>query len=253
MKGLVLAAGEGKRLTELKLRHKSFAKINGKCVIDYSLDMLADQKGAITEIVIVVGHNADSIVDYLGNSYKGINLKYVVQKERLGIAHAIMTAKDSLEDDFVLCLADEILINNKLDKMIESFQAEKTILCMCGVINNKDDFSMKPIAYDMDEFGNVICVREKPDHYKNELRGVGECVFSYRALDYLQYLKPNPKRGEYEMGDFIQLLIDRADRTSRCGELDVVRTFEIADDYVNVNRPTDIDAADFLVSKVIKD
>lgn len=43
MKGLILAAGEGTRLAELNLKHKSFAVVNKKHIIDYSLDLLRNE------------------------------------------------------------------------------------------------------------------------------------------------------------------------------------------------------------------
>lgn len=48
MKGVILAAGEGSRLAELHLQHKSFAVVNKKHIIDYSLDLLTNEGGQIT-------------------------------------------------------------------------------------------------------------------------------------------------------------------------------------------------------------
>ena len=45
MKGLILAAGQGSRLAELNLKHKSFAVVNKKHIIDYSLDLLRNEGG----------------------------------------------------------------------------------------------------------------------------------------------------------------------------------------------------------------
>ncbi len=233
MKGLILAAGEGKRMAEMKLKHKSFAEIRKKHVIDYSLDLLAEQKDRINEIVIVVGYHADDIIDYVGDDYRCIPVKYAFQNERLGIAHAVKVASELLSDDFILCLADEILFNPHLGQMISFFYQNK-VECLCGIIKSDSDMSFKPIAYDFGEGKTIKCVREKPKYYENDVRGVGECIFSFRCLKLLEKLEPNGIRGEYEMGDWIQMVIDTG------GE---VNTFEIADTYVNINRAKDIDLA----------
>ncbi len=237
MKGLILAAGQGSRMAELRLKHKSLAVVNKKHVIDFSLDLLTETyKGHqfVDSIIVVVGHNAEAVMEYIGSNYNGVPIEYVFQNERKGIGHAILTAKDVINDDFILCLADEILFNSRLPQMIEQFKDGNSSV-LCGVVIDEEDFSMKPIAYDMDDTGKIIqIVREKPDNYGNAYRGIGECIFKKDTLIFLDELQPNPKRGEYEMGDFIQLVINKGY---------VAEVFDIADGYMNVNYAKDLDAA----------
>jgi len=241
MKGLILAAGKGSRLAELNLAHKSLGIINKKHIIDYSLDLLSNEGGAqlVSEIIVVVGHNAQSVMDYIGNSYKGIPVRFAYQAERKGIAHAVMTAKDLLNDDFIMCLADELLFNPRLEKMVEAFSKEK-VGCMCSVVVDGDDFSMKPIAYDVDEQGNVKKITEKPTAYVNDYRGIGECIFSHETLDYLADLQPNPLRNEYEMGDWMTLILNKGDG---------IKAFDLADAYCNVNYAADFQKAEALITQ----
>lgn len=244
MKGCVLAAGKGSRLAELNLRHKSFALVQKKHVIDYSMDLLVGEDAAhplVKEIVVVVGYHADAVMEYLGNSYRGVPVTYVYQHELKGIAHAVLTAKKALDDDFIMCLADEIMVGSRLPQMIETFR--RGCVCTCGVVIDGQDFSMKPIAYDVDEVNRVLRVREKPKEYRNDIRGIGECIFAKEALDYLEYLQPDPVRGELEMGHWIQMLVDD-------GKL--VKIFDLADGYVNVNYAKDIDIANQLLNERTK-
>lgn len=242
MKGLVLAAGEGTRLSELNLEHKSFATVNKKHIIDYSLDLLSQKNNGgeriCSEIIIVVGYHADSIKRYVGSSYKGVPVKYVIQSERKGIAHAVAMAKQAIDDDFIMCLADEILFEPKLAEMVKSFY-DNNVECMCGVIYDGTDFSMKPIAYEVDN-NRVVAVTEKPTEYHNDIRGVGECIFSKSSLNYLDELKPNSLRGEYEMGDWIRLILEATHNVS---------VFEIAKGYKNINYAKDIKSAEDAISK----
>lgn len=239
MKGIILAAGKGQRLSELNLKHKGLAVIQKKHVIDYSLDLLTRGDNALVdEVVVVVGYHASDIINYIGDAYNGVPVKYVYQHELKGIAHAVLVAKDALNDDFVMCLADEILVNSKLEQMIQYFNSSNADV-VCGVVIDGADFSMKPIAYDSDASGRIIEVREKPEVYHNDIRGIGECVFRKSTLDKLESLKPNARRGELEMGDWIQSVIDGGG---------TARIFELADAYVNVNYPKDIDAANKLLT-----
>lgn len=245
MKGLILAAGEGTRLAELNLKHKSFAVVKKQHIINFSLDLLADigknsDVEPIKEIVIVVGHNADAVMECIGNEYRGIPVKYVYQAERKGIAHAMRMAKEALNDDFILCLADEILLNSRMDEMIK-FYNEKKAACVCGCILDATDHSGKPIGYLVNADKEITRVEEKPSAYHNEYRGVGECIFSKDYLPLLDTLQPNAKRGEFEMGDYIANIV--------CAAGGGVFVFDLADAYVNVNYARDIEAANKLLGE----
>ena len=242
MKGIILAAGKGSRLSELNLTHKSFAVVHKKHVIDYSLDLLSDGgiHPLVNEIIVVVGYHADSVMNYIGDNYNGVPVKYVLQKELKGVAHAVLTAREQINDDFIMCLADEILLNPRLKEMIRYFYSSNSA-AVCGGVIDENDFSMKPIAYEVADGNTITTVREKPQEYNNAFRGIGECVFKRECLELLDILKPNPRRGELEMGDWIQLVVDSGNRA---------RVFDLADAYINVNYAKDIIEADDLLSKI---
>ena len=60
-------------------------------------------------------------------------------------------------------------------------------------------------------------------------------MFRKNTLELLKTLEPNPIRGELEMGNWIQSVIDAGG---------TAKAFDLADGYVNVNYPKDIEAAD---------
>lgn len=182
------------------------------------------------------------IIEALGESYCGVPIRYVWQKELKGIAHAVLTAKDAINDDFIMCLADEILINPNMAGMVDAFYKSHAS-CVCGVIVDGSDQSGKPIAYTVNG-DSIIEVEEKPANgYPNDLRGIGEVIFSKESLEFLSILKPNAKRGELEMGDWIQLI---ARSTSKA------KVFPLADAYVNINYAKDIDVAHELLAVASK-
>ena len=125
MKALVLAGGRGNRLNELsKDQNKCMIKIRGKHLIEHNMDNALDVD--VDEIVIVVGYKAETIINLLGNSYKGKPIKYVIQSEQNGLVHAIECAQKSINrDDFLLMLGDEMLFNPKHQNMIEEFKKNK--------------------------------------------------------------------------------------------------------------------------------
>ena len=80
MKGVILAAGHGRRLLPLtSFRPKHMLPVAGKPILHHSLEYLRDVLD-IKDIIIVVGYERQAIMDYFKNGEElGINITYVVQ------------------------------------------------------------------------------------------------------------------------------------------------------------------------------
>jgi len=77
MKAIILAAGEGKRMKPLTLKvPKALLKFSGKTILDHIFDALP---GEVDEVILVIGYLGERIKEYLGNSYKGRSVRYVIQ------------------------------------------------------------------------------------------------------------------------------------------------------------------------------
>ena len=115
MKGVVVAAGEGKRLGGTC---KALLKIDKKYLIEYPLQ---NMKELVEEVIII--HHGPEIQKALGDNYQGMKLTYVEQDERKGIAHAISLAKDVIGDDmFCVILGDIIYKGEDLPIMKVCFE-----------------------------------------------------------------------------------------------------------------------------------
>lgn len=237
MKALILAGGRGKRLNEQSAdMNKCMLPVNGRPVIEYSLDSAVATE--TDEIVIVVGYRAEDIINYLGNSYKGKKIRYVIQWEQRGLVHAMESAKSSLEgQDFLLMLGDEILINPRHQQMIEKFKVESTF-GYCGVLFVEDkEYIRKTYTIIQDEEKTIYRLVEKPRHPLNNYMGTGDCVFSNKILDYIDVTPIHHERSEKELPDLIQCAIDDGK---------IVRSFIICDKYTNINSETEIREAENL-------
>ena len=237
MIGIVLAAGKGTRLQNHKITNKSLIKIGNICVIDHIIKMLVNQN--VNKIIIVVNHNRNKIMEHVGNYYLNVPIQYIYQEELKGVAHAILCAKNVIDDDFIMCLGDEILINDHLSEMINYFYQEK-LYCLCGTYIDNDDYSGKPLAYDLDDNKYIVNVTEKAKKFTNEYRGIGECIFKRETIGLLDILKENPTRKELEMGDWIQSIINK---------YKLVKLYNVADNCININYPKDLDYINYLSNK----
>ena len=95
MKALILAAGRGSRLGEHPDEgNKCMLRLFGKPLVQYSLEN-AVGAGA-KEVVMVVGHRAEAIINAFGIEFQGVRIRYVIQDEPRGLVHAIETAAEGL-------------------------------------------------------------------------------------------------------------------------------------------------------------
>lgn len=206
MKAIILAAGLGTRLKPLTDNvPKALIKVAGKPLIDYSLEKL--EEADIKDVCIVVGYLKDILEDHVGDGSKwGLNASYVTQEEQLGLAHAVEQARDFVDDSFVVLLADNLYGDSLsgLKARFEEFGGEAGI-CVTEVED--------PTQYGVVELegDNIVKMVEKPMDPPTNLAIVGIYFFkSAKVFDIIEKLEPSP-RGEYEITDAIQGLVDQGD------------------------------------------
>jgi bifunctional UDP-N-acetylglucosamine pyrophosphorylase/glucosamine-1-phosphate N-acetyltransferase len=91
---IVLAAGKGTRMKSQKA--KVLHEICGRPLAFFSV-RAALEVGA-DPVVTVVGHQAEAVEAVLGAALPGGALRFAVQQEQLGTAHAVLAARDALGD-----------------------------------------------------------------------------------------------------------------------------------------------------------
>lgn len=235
MKVLMLAGGYGTRLSDLRTdRNKCMIEVKGRPVIEYSLECAAGLD--IDEIVVVVGHRAEDIIKHVGESFRRVRVAYVFQKEQRGLVHAMECARETVgQNDFMLMLADEIMLNPRHRGMVEAYGRTGAFV-MCGVLPVENrDLIKKTYTIVQDDERRISRLVEKPRTPLNEYMGTGVCIFNKDIFDYVRYTPVNPVRGEKELTDLVQCAIDDARD---------VRSFDICDRYANINTTEDIRIAE---------
>ena len=97
MFGIILAGGDGTRFSPEGCC-KPLLKINGRYLIEYSLDCLAVL--GVNEAIVVTGRYGWEIARALGSAWRGISLHYVRQAEPEGLMNAFYTScADVPEED----------------------------------------------------------------------------------------------------------------------------------------------------------
>lgn len=112
---VVLAAGEGNRLRPLtRNRPKPMLPAGNRPILEYVLDALVE--AGTEEIVLVVGYKRDRVQNHFGPHYRDVPLTYVRQDKQLGTGHALLQAREHVEESMLVVngdgLIDSALVND---------------------------------------------------------------------------------------------------------------------------------------------
>ncbi len=206
MKGVILAAGHGRRLLPLtSFRPKHMLPVAGKPILHHSLEYLRDVLN-ITDIIMVVGYERESIMNYFKNGEElGVKITYVIQNSTQikGLATAVNLVKDYITGDFVVFLGDN-LFSTDLKKVID-LHLETKASATLHLEENENPQRYGVVELEGDK---VLSLEEKPQNPKSNYVITGFYVFSPVIFNMFADLKPS-FRGEYELTDAIQALIDQ--------------------------------------------
>ncbi|MYT32512.1 MULTISPECIES: glucose-1-phosphate thymidylyltransferase [unclassified Streptomyces] len=204
MKALVLAGGSGTRLWPLThTSPKQLVPVANKPVLHYVLEDIA--RAGITEVGIVVGETCFEIQEAVGDGSKfGLQVTYLPQERPLGLAHAVLVARDYLgDDDFAMYLGDSFAIGGAAC-LVREFRADRTdARVLLTQVPDPTAFGVAEVADD----GRVLGLEEKPARPKSDMAMVGVYLFTSVVHEAVRAIAPSG-RGELEITDALQWLID---------------------------------------------
>jgi glucose-1-phosphate thymidylyltransferase len=204
MKALILAGGTGSRLRPITYSMaKQLVPVANKPVIEFGIESIL--QAGVTEFGIIIGDTGEAVKAAVGDGSRwGIKITYIPQAAPLGLAHAVATARPFLgDDDFVMYLGDNI-IKSSVRSLVEEFESLRpAATILLTPVNNPSQFGVAEL-----EGSQVKRLEEKPKEPKSNLALVGVYLFDKRIHDVIAELKPSA-RGEYEITEAIQGLIDR--------------------------------------------
>lgn len=210
MQGVILAAGKGKRLQPFTLtRSKGMAPIIGKPMCARVVDSLI--AAGINDFVMVISPDDAEIKEYFINTYSASNsltFNFVVQPERLGMAHALNCTKDFVHDMFILSAADSLVSSHTISDLIATYTKKQANIVLALLPVTPDKVSKTGIVQ-LDKENNVIKIVEKPklEEAPSNISSLPLYVFKPLIFDYLPKV-PLSVRGEYELQDAIQMIIN---------------------------------------------
>ncbi len=206
---VILAAGKSTRF--VSRTSKVLHPLGERPMLAYTVEA-ALPLATTPPVIVVASENADAI-----RAWGGERVRYVVQPEALGAAHAVAQARTQLEgeaESVLILSADMPLVQaDTLRRLVEQHTQQQAAVTL------------------------LICGEKRAD----------AAVFEATALwPFLEQLEPNPRTGEYTLSSVIAL-------ASQAGK--AVQTFAVADptEVIDINTRADLAQAEAALRKRINE
>lgn len=166
---------------------KALIDIEGRTLIERSIKSL--QSIGASRIVVVVGHLGNQIKEFLKNHNFGIEIRTADQETPLGLAHAIATARDQIDGDFVVLCPDNLYTDeNDLARAREIFDSRKLAFILLATVapNRQRDRKSYFISARRNLDANVYDYRSDNDNASGlAINSTGCVFFKHETLDFL--------------------------------------------------------------------
>ncbi len=203
MQAVVLAAGEGTRLRPLtEDKPKGMVEVAGKPILTHCFEQLVEL-GA-EELYVVVGYKKEAIIEHYDDEFEGVPITYSHQREQKGLAHALLTVEEYIDDDFMLMLGDNIFQANLRD-VINRQQEDRADAAFLVEEVPWDEASRYGVC-DTNKYGEITNVVEKPEDPPSNLVMTGFYTFTPAIFHACHLVQPSD-RGELEISDAVDLLL----------------------------------------------
>lgn len=195
MKIILPVAGKGTRLRpHTHTRAKSLVQVAGKTVLEHIIERL--KVLAAEELIFITDENGYQIEAFMKRCFPDLNCSYIVQKDRLGPAHAVSLAAPRIApgDDVLVVFNDTIFVTD-LNRIPE--------LCAdCdGLIYSKEVEDFQRFGVNVIRNGIIVDMVEKPDTPVSRLAQVG-LYYLKDAAGFMQYLDQAIQAGDTVKGEF---------------------------------------------------
>ena len=205
MRAIIPVAGEGSRLRpHTYTLPKVLINVAGKPIIGHILDKIIHD--GFNEATIVIGYMGEKIIKYVTSNYS-LKVDFIEQEERLGLAHSIYIARETIPDEPVLIILGDTIFDVELQPVISGNHTSLGVKFVddprrFGVVQSGNGFAEKLI--------------EKPEKFISNLALVGLYWIKNTKLlktSIDEIIEGEIKtRGEYQLTDALQKMIDKGEK-----------------------------------------
>ena len=204
MKAVILAAGEGIRMRPLTYtRPKVMLPIASKPILEHLLIEAA--KAGIKEFIFIVGYHDEQVRNYFGSGDKwDVSIEYSTQRKQLGTADALKMVEGLVGGDFLMINGDIIVGQKDINDLANGRGDTMSVV----EVKDIEDLGLVELGE-----GGVVHIYEKVEKPPSLMANAGLYLFTPDIFVAISQTSKSP-RGEYEITDSLQLMIDQGHRIS---------------------------------------
>jgi len=226
---VILAAGKGKRMKNPD-KSKVMYELSGKPLIEYVVDLAL--KIDSVKIVIIVGHQKQSVIDFIRARFSNemSKIKFAHQDEQIGTGHAVMQTSGELKtfDGDVLILSGDVpLLSYVTVEKFISFHANNNFIASLLSALFEDPFGYgRIIREDSGKFIDIIEEKDAESSIKKikEINSGIYLVNNKNLFEALRTLKTDNVQGEYYITDIFKYF---KEKDIKIGAIPVENNLEI--------------------------
>ena len=166
---------------------KALIEVEGRTLIENTIETL--KSIGTDRIVIVIGHLGNQIADFIRGRDFGIEIRIADQETPLGLAHAIATARDQIDGDFVVLCPDNLYTDETdLARAREVFESRRPAFILLATVtpNRQRDRKSYVTSARRNLDPNVYDYRSHNDNASGLAINSTGCIFlKHEALEFL--------------------------------------------------------------------
>lgn len=195
MKVVLPVAGKGTRLRpHTHTKAKSLVHVAGKTVLEHIIERLLAIDAE--EFIFITDENGQQVADFMQRKFPDLKCSYLVQKERLGPAHAVALAAPQVKegDDLLVVFNDTIFVTDltQIRQLCEDAD---------GLIYSKEVEDYQRFGVNVMRDGYIVDMVEKPDTPISRLAQVG-LYYLKDGAGFLRSIEQTIEAGETVKGEY---------------------------------------------------
>ena len=190
MKAVILAAGEGTRIGVLtETRPKCMLYCGGKPLLHHLIEEAKEAE--ISEIIVVVKHMKEKIIEYFSENDPGIKIKFVEQGNDKGTGAALLAAENEIQDTFVVLAGDTVTESSVIKSVMKNHEGPITLAIK--QVKNPREYGVVELSG-----SKVSLFEEKPKTPKTNFANLSVYCMEPTVFDNIKTIGKS-ERGEYEI------------------------------------------------------